>query len=163
MRWADVISEEPRETIPPIPTIHRVGMVILALHYIAGDALGLVFLILNVTGAITLPPPPPEVAEQLKGLPGWQSIVSFTILGLGLIGGILVVLRYRIALPVLLVYLSISLLDWLYLYFVRGYNLQASLPLQWIPYVVGIVAILYVWLLCRRGILYKRFRHAPDE
>lgn len=163
MRWADVVSEEPRETIPPIPTIHRVGMVILALHYVAGGALGLVFLILSATGAITLPPPPPEVAERLKGLPGWQSIVSFTILGLGLIGGILVVLRYRIALPVLLVYLSISLLDWLYLYFVRGYNLEASLPLQWIPYVVGIVAILYVWLLCRRGILYKRFRHVAGE
>lgn len=133
MRWADVVSEEASETIPPIPTIHRVGMVILALHYIAGGALGLVFLILNVTGAITLPPPPQEVAKQLKRLPVGQSIVSFTIFGLGLIGGILVVLRYRIALPVLLVYLSISILDWLYLYFVRGYNLQASLPLQWIP------------------------------
>ena len=154
MRWADVMQYEPIETAPVIPAPHRAGLWIVAIYFIFPAATGLLVKVLMQTGALTLPR---EQLDAMKDMPIWQSIVSYAILALNLTGGILVLSRYRVALPVLLVSAGIVVLNVLYLV-ARGLFPLPGVPVlvSLFPYPLLIAAIFYVFLLHRRGILYKR-------
>jgi hypothetical protein len=113
MRWADVIQNEPPvETSPAIPSAHRVGLRIVSLYFIFPAATSMLFMFLIQTGALPLPP---EQRDIIDHSPIWQSIVFYIIMALNLAGGGLLLSRYRIALPVLLLSAGINVVNLVYL------------------------------------------------
>jgi hypothetical protein len=154
MRWADVISNEPPvDTSPAIPSPHGVGLKIVAFYFILPSAISLLTTVLLQTGALT---PPPEQREMIDRLPTWHFIVSYSLMALQVTGGILLLLRYRIALPVLLLYGGITVAAWVFLPTVELSRAPGFVSFVVVAsYSLLIVALVYVFILYRRGILYK--------
>jgi hypothetical protein len=95
--------------------------------------------------------------ETLREQKAWEYLASYSIFVLNLIGGILVLLRRRAALPILLASTGIVIL-------ILSYGIvKGRLPpppgmpkfVVFLPYVIPALALGYVYLLKRRGILYR--------
>jgi hypothetical protein len=154
MRWADVVQEEPVDPVPPMPKLHRFGQWVVAIYFVYPAATGLLFSLLVQSGMLAMPP---EVMETLREQKAWEYLASDSIFVLNLIGGILVLLRRRAALPILLASTGIVILILSY-YIVEG-RLQTppGIPkfAPFLPYIILALALGYVYLLRRRGVLYR--------
>jgi hypothetical protein len=154
MRWADVIQDEPIKAEPPISGSQRAGLVIVGLYYLVPAVLGLLFNILLQTGKLK---GPAEMQDVMRNMSIWQWGLGYVTLGLNIAGGALLLGRYRLALPVLLVSTGVVALNLLYLVATGRFpppNLPIALTL--LPYPLVIAAVVYVFVLHRRGVLYKR-------
>jgi hypothetical protein len=154
MRWADVIQDEPIRAEPPISGSQRAGLVIVGIYYLVPAVWGLLLNILLQTGTLKAPA---EMQDVMRNMSIWQWVLGYATLGLNLAGGGLLLGRYRLALPVLLVSAGVVALNLLYLVATGQFpppNLPIALTL--LPYPFLIAAVAYVYVLHRRGILYKR-------
>lgn len=154
MRRADVISNEPVETSPPIPRRHRLGLWVVGLYFVFPAANGLVVVTLLLMGAFDAVP---GQAARLQDFPIWRLVPAYTVMVLNMAGGILLLMRYRVALPILVVSAGLNAATLLFL-IIKGLVPEpgVSVILSFLPYPLLIAALIYVDLLRRRGVLDGR-------
>ena len=132
---------------------HRVGLWLVVIYFIFTSASGLYSAIRVQTSSLALTP---EQTAYLRSIPPLQYISSYSLLALYLVGGVLLALRRRLALPVLLTAGCLSAVSWAYTAIKRQLFVPGMPAIfAFLPYVLLAAILTYVYVLSRKGYLYR--------
>ena len=156
MRWADIIrNRPPLGSPPPIPWTVRIGLWATSLFFIVPAASVLLIMLMIQTGGLPLTPEQREAAGRLT-VSALLVFYSHTILGLA--GGILLLYRYRLTLPVLLLSAGISVANWVCMTAMGRFPAAAlTTPTAIFVNLLWVEALVVTFILHRRGFLYRTF------
>ena len=156
MRWADIIrNRPPLGSPPPVPWTVRIGLWITSLFFIVPAASVLLIMLMIHAGGLPLTPEQREAAGRLAAS---ALLVYYSHTILGLAGGILLLYRYRLALPVLLLSAGISVANWGYMTAIGQFPAAAlTTPTAIFVNLLWVEALVVTFILHRRGFLYRTF------
>ncbi|HKR58090.1 MAG TPA: hypothetical protein VJS64_00045 [Pyrinomonadaceae bacterium] len=133
-------------------TALKVGLWIVGIYFIWTSGSTLLSYVLIHTGALVLTP---EQEQYRQSLSLFTVVSSYLLMGLNLTGGVLLLLRYRLAFYLLLGSAAINILFFGFNLISNGIVPGVTVSQVVVPYIFLALILAFVFVLHRKGVLWR--------